>query len=150
MTTHYDVPGEHLVGALANSLKSVDAIQPPEWSNFVKTSMHKEKAPTQPDWWYFRTASVLRKIGINGPIGTERLSRHYSGAKDRGSKPNRSSNGSRKVLRLIMQQLEIAGFIAKSKKGGRGLTPKGQSVLDNTAFDVKKKLEKEMSSLKKY
>ena len=150
MTTHYDVPGEHLVGALANSLKSVKAIQPPEWSNFVKTSMHKEKSPTQPDWWYFRTASVLRKIGVNGPIGTERLSRHYSGTNDRGSKPNRSSNGSRKVLRLIMQQLEIAGFIAKSKKGGRGLTPKGQSVLDNTAFDVKKKLEKEMSSLKKY
>ena len=150
MTTHCDVPGEHLVGALANSLKSVDAIQPPDWSNFVKTSMHKEKSPTQPDWWYFRTASVLRKIGVNGPIGTERLSRHYSGARDRGSKPNRSSNGSRKVLRLIMQQLEIAGFIEKSKKGGRGLTPKGQSVLDNTAFDVKKKLEKEMSSLKKY
>jgi len=49
-----------------------------------------------------------------------------------------------------MQQLEIAGFIHKSKKSGRGLTPKGQSVLDNTAFDVKKKLEKEMSSLKKY
>ena len=150
MTTHYDVPGEHLVGALANSLKSVDAIQPPDWSNFVKTSMYKEQSPTQPDWWYFRTASVLRKIGVNGPIGTERLSRHYSGAIDRGSKPNRSSNGSRKVLRLIMQQLEIAGFIEKSKKGGRGLTPKGQSVLDNTAFDVKKKLEKEMSSLKKY
>lgn len=150
MTTHYDVPGEHLVGALANSFKSVDAIQPPDWSNFVKTSMHKEQSPTQPDWWFFRTASVLRKIGIHGPIGTERLSRHYSGATDRGSKPNRSSNGGRKVLRLIMQQLEIAGFIEKSKKGGRNLTPKGQSVLDNTAFDVKKKLEKKMSSLKKY
>ena len=150
MTTHYDVPGENLVGALADNLKSVDAIQPPEWSDFVKTSVHKEQSPTQPDWWYFRTASVLRKIGINGPIGTERLARHYSGNRDRGSKPNRSSNGSRKVLRLIMQQLEIAGFVEKSKKGGRGLTPKGQSVLDNTAFDVKKKLEKEMSALKKY
>ena len=150
MTTHYDVPGEHLVGALANSLKSVDAIQPPDWSNFVKTSMHKEKSPTQPDWWYFRTASVLRKIGVNGPIGTERLSRHYSGTRDRGSKPNRSNNGSRKVLRLIMQQLEIAGVVQKSKKGGRGLTHEGQSVLDNTAFKVNKKLQKEMSSLKKY
>ena len=150
MTTHYDVPGEHLVGALASSLKSVKAIQPPDWSSFVKTSVHKERAPTQPDWWYSRTASVLRKIGVKGPIGTERLARHYSGSRDRGSKPNRSNNGSRKVLRLIMQQLEIAGFIQKSKKGGRGLTPKGQSVLDNTAFAVKKKLEKEMSSLRKY
>ena len=150
MTTHYDVPGEHLVGALANTLKSDDAISPPEWSRFAKTAVHKEKSPTQPDWWYFRTASVLRKIGVNGPIGTERLSKHYSGARDRGAKPNRSRGGSRKVLRLIMQQLEIAGLIEKAKQGGRGLTPKGQSILDNTAFAVKKKLEKEISSLSKY
>ena len=37
-----------------------------------------------------------------------------------------------------------------AKQGGRGLTPKGQSMLDNTAFDVKKKLEKEIASLSKY
>ncbi len=59
------------------------------------------------------------------------------------------SNG--KVIQvLIMQQLEIAGLIEKAKKGGRGLTSKGQSILDNTAFEVKKKLEKEISSLSKY
>ena len=85
MTTHYDVPGEHLVGALANALKSVDAVSPPDWASFAKTAVHKEKSPSQPDWWYFRTASVLRKIGVNGPIGTERLARHYSGARDRGA-----------------------------------------------------------------
>tara|TARA_B100000686_G_C16453060_1_gene793126 strand:+ start:365 stop:817 length:453 start_codon:yes stop_codon:yes gene_type:complete len=150
MTTHYDVPGEHLIDALANSLKSVEAIQPPQWSDFVKTAVHREQSPSEPDWWYFRSASVLRKIGIVGPIGTERLAKHYSGSRDRGSKPNRSNNGSRKVLRLIMQQLEIAGFIEKSRKGGRGLTSKGQSILDNTAFGVKKTLQKEMRSLKKY
>ena len=150
VTTHYDVPGENLVGALAKALKKEKAIEPPEWSGFVKTAVHKEKSPVQPDWWYFRTASILRKIGINGPIGTERLSKHYSGARDRGVKPNRSNNGSRKVIRLIMQQLEIAGFIEKVKQGGRRLTPKGQSALDNTAFDIKKVLEKEMRSLSKY
>lgn len=150
MTTHYDVPGEHLVGALANNLKRDKAISPPDWSSFVKTAVHKEKSPTQADWWYFRSASVLRKIGVNGPIGTERLSKHYSGARDRGAKPNRSEGGSRKVLRLIMQQLEVAGLIEKAKQGGRGLTPKGQSMLDNTAFDVKKKLQKEITSLSKY
>ena len=150
MTTHYDVPGEHLVGALADALKSVDAVSPPDWASFAKTAVHKEKSPSQSDWWYFRSASVLRKIGVNGPIGTERLAKHYSGARDRGAKPNRSEGGSRKVLRLIMQQLEVAGFIIKSKQGGRGLTPKGQSILDNTAFDVKKKLEKEITSLSKY
>ena len=150
VTTHYDVPGEHLVGALANNLKRDKAISPPDWSSFVKTAVHKEKSPTQADWWYFRSASVLRKIGVNGPIGTERLSKHYSGARDRGAKPNRSEGGSRKVLRLIMQQLEVAGLIEKAKQGGRGLTPKGQSMLDNTAFDVKKKLQKEITSLSKY
>ena len=68
----------------------------------------------------------------------------------RGGKPNRSENGSRKVLRLIMQQLEVAGFLEKAKKGGRALTPKGQSMLDNTAFSVKKVLQKEITSLSKY
>ena len=150
MTTHFDVPGEHLVNALAETLKSEDAIEPPEWSEFAKTAVHKEKSPLQPDWWYFRTASVLRKIGVNGPIGTERLAKHYSGARDRGAKPNRSENGSRKVIRLIMQQLEIAGLLEKAKKGGRHLTPKGQSLLDNTAFKVKKVLQKEITSLSKY
>ena len=150
MTTHYDVPGESLVQALAQALKKEKDIAPPDWSGFVKTAVHKEKSPVQPDWWYFRTASILRKIGINGPIGTERLSRHYSGARDRGAKPNRSNNGSRKVIRLIMQQLEIAGLIEKAKQGGRSVTSKGQSILDNTAYDVKKILEKEMSLLSKY
>ena len=78
------------------------------------------------------------------------MAKHYSGARDRGSKPNRSEGGSRKVLRLIMQQLEIAGFIVKVKQGGRDLTGKGQSILDNTAFEVKKKLQKEIASLSKY
>ena len=150
MTTHFDVPGEHLVIALAKTLKGEDAIQPPEWSQFAKTAVHREKSPLQADWWYFRTASVMRKVGVNGPIGTERLSRHYSGTRDRGAKPNRSENGSRKIIRLIMQQLEIAGFLVKVKQGGRNLTPKGQSMLDNTAFKVKKKLEKEITSLSKY
>ena len=72
------------------------------------------------------------------------------GARDRGAKPNRSNNGSRKVIRLIMQQLEIAGLIAKAKQGGRSITSKGQAILDNTAFAVKKVLEKEMSLLSKY
>jgi len=150
VTTHYDVPGESLVNALAQALKKEKAITPPDWSDFVKTAVHKEKSPTQQDWWYFRTASILRKIGVNGPIGTERLSRHYSGARDRGAKPNRSNNGSRKVIRLIMQQLEVAGLIEKVKQGGRNLTSKGQSILDNTAFNVKKVLEKEMSVISKY
>ena len=129
--------------------KSEDAIQPPEWSEFAKQQSIKKKSPSQADWWYFRTASVMRKVGVNGPIGTERLSRHYSGARDRGGKPNRSENGSRKVLRLIMQQLEVAGFLER-QKGGRNLTPKGQSMLDNTAFSVKKVLQKEITSLSKY
>ena len=49
-----------------------------------------------------------------------------------------------------MQQLETAGLIVKAKQGGRSMTSKGQSILDNTAFAVKKVLEKEMSLLSKY
>ena len=150
MATVYDVHGQSLVSDLAEALKKMENISIPEWSVSTKTAAHRENAPDSDEWWYMRSASILRKIGINGPIGTERLSRHYSGARDRGAKPNRSNNGSRKVIRLIMQQLEIAGLIEKAKQGGRSVTSKGQSILDNTAFDVKKVLEKEMSLLSKY
>ena len=50
----------------------------------------------------------------------------------------------------IKYNLEIAGLIEKAKQGGRSVTSKGQSILDNTAFDVKKVLQKEMSLLSKY
>jgi len=150
VTTGYDIPGQQLVTQLAEGLKDLDALQAPEWAAYAKTATHKERAPVQRDWWYHRAASVLRKLYLHGPIGTERLARHYSGAKDGGSKPYHSHPGGRKVLRTIMQQLEVAGLVTANKGRGRTVSPQGQSLLNNMAYAVKKEMEPNVERLERY
>jgi len=136
MVTVYDVPSEKLIANVAQKLKASGAVNPPEWAEFVKTGVHTEKAPTQADWWYTRTASVLRKVYVKGPIGTSKLAAEYGGFNDRGSKPNKAVKGSRSIVRKALMQLEAAGLVAKNKNNGRIVTPKGQAMLDSAAKEV--------------
>ena len=114
MPTVYDIPPSVMIRRLAQDLRSRDEIEPPEWALFVKTGAHKERAPDNPDWWFMRCASILRKIYLKGPIGTERLRIDYGGKKRRGTKPNKFHKGSGAVVRTALQQLERAGFIVKT------------------------------------
>jgi len=136
MVTVYDVPSEKLIENVAQKLKDSGAVNPPEWAEFAKTGVHTEKAPVQPDWWYTRVASVLRKVYVKGPIGTSKLSAEYGGFVDRGSRPNRAVKGSRSIIRRSLIQLESAGLVIKNKNNGRVVTPKGQAMLDNAAKEV--------------
>jgi len=62
MTTVYDITAEMLIPQVARELKELPAIRPPEWAAFAKTGIHKEMPPEDPDWWYLRAASILRRI----------------------------------------------------------------------------------------
>lgn len=133
MATIYDVSTNELIEKVSVNLKK--EIEKPEWANFVKTGVHKQRMPDDKDWWFKRSASILRKIYIYGPIGVNKLKRYYGGKKNRGYKPERFFNGSGKIIRSILQQLEKAGFVkSDEKKGhkGRVITPKGKSFLDKT------------------
>ncbi|MDI3482806.1 MAG: small subunit ribosomal protein S19e [Candidatus Methanomethylophilaceae archaeon] len=136
MVTVYDVPPEKLILKTAEKLKEFDAIEPPDWAEFVRTGRHTEKAPTQEDWWYTRAASVLRKIYVKGPMGSSRLAEEYGGFADRGSKPNKAVKGSRNIARKCLIQLETAGLLQTVGKEGRGISPRGMSLLDNVAKEI--------------
>lgn len=136
MTTIYDVPADLLIEKTAKKLKKVEEINPPEWTKFVKTGVHREKAPVQKDWWYTRSAAVFRKVYIEGTIGTSRLSSMFGGKRDRGSKRNKAKRGSRAIIRHVLIQLEKSGFVKTEKGKGRSVTSKGQSFLDNTANEL--------------
>lgn len=131
-----DVPVSKLTHQLSEELKKKGEIQPPEWSHFTKTGAHKERPPDQPDWWYLRSASILRRIYEKGPIGVSRLSSYYGGRKDRGHPPEKFVKGSRKITRTILQQLEDAGLIIKMEKRGRKVSPDGMSLLTQTAIQI--------------
>lgn len=125
-----EVSGDVLVKQLSEELKKLDELKPPEWSRYVKTGVHRERPPEQPDWWYARAASVLRRIYLDGPVGLSRLRTFYGGRQKRGSSPERFRKGGGKILRTILQQLERGGLVAKTERGGRKMTPKGASMLD--------------------
>src|SRR3990167_1445960 len=139
MTTMYDVDVQELVQKAAEELKKMPEIKPPEWAQFVKTGMHKERPPADDGWWYMRSASVLRTVYRLGPIGTEKLRTKYGGKKNKGVKQERFYKGSGNILRKSLQQLEKAGFVKFSEKGvhkGRAITPKGKSFLDKIATQI--------------
>lgn len=118
---------------LAESLKKIQEFKKPEWVDFVKTSTHKVRPSIEPDFWYKRTASILRQIYIRGVVGVERLRTRYGGRKKRGARPAEFRKGGGKIIRTILQQAEKAGFIEKSKekKAGRKLTEKGKKFLED-------------------
>lgn len=131
MASHYDIDPQVLVPAVAAKLESVLGAVP-VWTNFVKTGHGKERLPVQENWWYLRAASVLRTVALKGPIGVAKLRVRYGCRKRRGHKPEEFSLASGNILRKILQQLEVAGFVVNQKEGvhkGRRLTPKGEALL---------------------
>jgi small subunit ribosomal protein S19e len=150
MPTVYDIPANILIRRLAQDLKDRSEIQAPDWALYVKTGAHKERAPDEPDWWYTRCASILRKIYLNGPIGTEKLRIAYGGRKRRGTKPNKFQKGSGAIVRTALQQLERAGFVTKRGNKGREMTSVGTSYMDKVSATVKQELEKAIPELERY
>ena len=123
------------IESLKEQLKKDDSIEQPEWARFVKTGANVERPPSQPDWWYIRSAAILRKIYLNGPVGVQRLRTAFGGKKRRGHKPAHRKDAGGKIIRTMLQQLEKAGYIKQVDKPrkGRVVTPKGQSLVDKCA-----------------
>jgi small subunit ribosomal protein S19e len=132
-----DIPAQKFIERLKEELKKFKEISPPAWAKFVKSGVHKERPPEQLDFWYIRSAAILRRIYLDGPVGVERLRSYFGGRKRRGRRPARFRKASGAIIRKILQQLEAIGFVEK-KKGGRAITPKGQSFLDKIAYEVSK------------
>ncbi len=147
-----EAPADKLIEAVAEYLKTrVTEVRPPAWALMAKTGVHKEHPPTDPDWWYVRAASILRKLYKAGrPVGIERLRTAYGGRVNRGSAPEHFSKSSGSVIRVLLQQLEAAGLVEKVPGKGRRLTPAGRSLLDNMAFNVLRKLSEAKPEYAKY
>ena len=111
MTTVYDIPADILMPALADAMAEQDAISPPDWSEYVKTAVDRERPPTQDNWWFLRTAAILRKVARNGPVGVTHLAQAFGGKKDNGVMPNTPGVASRHIIRTALQQLEEAGLV---------------------------------------
>jgi small subunit ribosomal protein S19e len=146
----YDVPADKLIAALAEHLKKVPELEPPQWAPYVKTGSHAERPPQRSDWWYSRAASVLRKVYVQGPVGLQELESAYGGSKALSYYPKHHRNAGGSIVRNVMKGLEQAELVTKQGNKGRVLTPKGVALLDKISKDVFKELVKEIPSLARY
>ena len=145
MGTIYNCDPAELTEKASEELKKFEAVKAPEWAIFVKTGVHKERPPANNDWWYTRTASVLRQVYRYGPIGVSKLRNKYGGKKNRGMKPEHFYKGSGNIIRKILQQLEKSGFVKKEDSGvhkGKVITKEGKQFLDNIASTISVQIQK--------
>ena len=132
-----EVEAQKLIEKLAEKLKEMKEVKPPEWAKYVKTGVHKERPPEQKDWWYVRAAAVLRKIYLKGPVGVSRLRTVYGGRQKRGVRPEKFKKGSGSIIRKVLQQLEACGLVKTINRKGRVVTLKGKEFIEKVAGEIK-------------
>jgi small subunit ribosomal protein S19e len=151
LPTPYDIPAQIFIEKLARYVKdNIDQVTPPPWAPFVKTGSFATRQPQDPDWWFTRCASILRKTYTKGPIGVERLRAQYGGRKDGGVRPEHVRKGAGGNIRKVFQQLEAAGLVENLKGQGRVLSSEGRRLLDTIATELKVELQKKIPELAKY
>jgi small subunit ribosomal protein S19e len=131
------------ITALAAKLKEIPEFNVPVWAQFVKSGTSRQRPPTNSEFWYIRTASMLRQLYIKGVIGVGRLRVKYGSRKDRGGMPDEFRKAGGKIIRTILQQAESAGLVERVSKfqHGRRLTEKGKKLLDSIEIEEKKKMD---------
>ncbi len=138
MNPVYELDTQEYNLKLAEALKKIPEFKEPEWIAFVKSGSAKERPIEDPDFWYKRSASILRQIYKKKIVGVNRLRTKYGSKKNRGFKPERFKKAGGKIIRTILQQADKAGFteIAQDIKGvrkkrpGRQLTQKGKEFME--------------------
>merc|ERR1711963_1099885 len=132
-----DVDQQKFVVALSAFLKKSGKVKIPEWADIVKTSVAKELAPYDEDWYYTRCASVARHIYIRSPVGVKTITKIYGDRRSNGSTPSHWTRSSGSVARKVLQTLEQLKLVTKDPNGGRVLTPQGRRDLDRIASQTK-------------
>ena len=130
----YDIDPQTYNIKLAEALKKTGSFPMPDWAKYVKTGLNQSRLPDNQEWWYNRAASILRQISIHKVVGVGRLRTKYGGRKIRGMKPEKFAKASGKIIRVMLQQAEKAGYLEKVKEGkrfGRRLTLNGKNFLES-------------------
>ena len=68
-----DIEAGKMVKKIAEELKKNESIKPHKNIMFVKSGVSAERPAMQTDFWFIRSAAILRKVYLNGPVGTQRL-----------------------------------------------------------------------------
>ncbi|XP_037084222.1 40S ribosomal protein S19-like [Pollicipes pollicipes] len=135
-----DVDQQQFVIDMAAFLKKSGKVKVPDWADIVKTSIARELAPYDRDWFYIRTASIARHLYMRPNAGIGALRKIFGGRKRNGVRPNHFQVCHGNHLRKAVQQLEALRMVEKTPEGGRRLTNQGRRDLDRIASQVYRKM----------
>ena len=142
-----DVPANKFINQLAAFFKEKNIIKIPKYAPLVKTSRANDCEPIDPDYIYYKAASICRKLYItkNKNLGVGSLRVMFSKKERRGSQPPKTFRAGGKIIRELVIQLKNAGYIQNYEKKddetncGLMLTKTGRSELDKIASGLMKK-----------
>merc|ERR1712216_586128 len=129
-----DVDAHEFVKRYATHLKKQGKISLPELVDLMKTSVSRELAPYDEDWFYIRCASLARRLYVRQGTGVGAFSKVYGAKKRRGTLPGHFCRSSRGVIHNCLKQLMKVGVVehmpeAAKKKGGRRITTRGSRIV---------------------
>lgn len=133
MANVYDVKASEVVKLVAERLKT--QLKKPAYVDFVKSGANKERVPQDPDFFFMRSASVLRQVYLNGPIGVSKLRTRYGSRKEHVVHRRHHVKSGGSVIRDALQGLEKLNYV-KNTKAGRVMTPQGRSFMDKIAKEL--------------
>jgi len=130
-----DVDAFKWIKGFAAHLKTQGQLEVPEFVDYTKTSSAKTLAPQDPDWYYVRSAAVLRRVYLRPFTGIGGLSKVFGSAYGK-SRPMHFRTAAKGVLRHVLQSLEKLGLLTKSDDGGRVITKAARRDCDRVAMKV--------------
>jgi small subunit ribosomal protein S19e len=133
MATVYDVKASDVIGLAAERLR--DKLKKPAYMGFVKSGSGRERMPVDPNFWYIRSASILRQVYMNGPVGVSRLQTKYGKKKEHVIHHKHHVRAGGSIIRDSLIELEKAGLV-KNTKAGRVITPQGKSFVDKVCKEL--------------
>lgn len=125
----YQINHQKFITAISSYLKNNSQLEIPKDYIFKKTCSGKENCPLDSEWYYSRTASILRRTMVymvqndNKGITTARLASVYGCSKNRGFRPSKHVPATKSIIKKGFRDLESIGWIKKEEKG-RILTEK--------------------------
>jgi small subunit ribosomal protein S19e len=135
MSNVYEVKAADLVKLASQRLKEKN-MQKPGYIDFVKSGPSKERVPHERDFWFARSASILRQVYLNGPIGVSRLRTRYGSRKGHVVHRHHHMKAGGSIIRDSLIELERLQLV-KNTKEGRVITPQGKSFLDKISNELK-------------
>jgi len=133
-----DVPADAFIKACAEFLKRQPKFDVPKYHDIVKTGVCKESAPYDEDWFFIRSASILRKVYLRKGTGVGALKKWYGGStgNHRGTKKAHFSTASGAIIRKSMFELEKLQMMEHCEDGGREISSKGRAEMDRIAGNI--------------